>query len=194
MAGEVTGFLLFPLPIMEHCSFIIVPHSLVFVRWWNYGFHLIHFDRENTSFFPLSTSSLTSRMDPITCHRANELVSPNLEIAFMLLLATLPNRYCVTRILRNIPLIESFHTLAYRSETLFLLLLPLLLSSSPFSNTSIHLDHHGSVYTPLLQICIPVHTSSSHHISLPSSFAYLTHSYHHHLILLHLVIIISSSH
>ena len=46
MAGEVTGFLLFPLPIMEHCSFIIVPHSLVFVRWWNYGFHLIHFDRE----------------------------------------------------------------------------------------------------------------------------------------------------
>ena len=138
MAGEVTGFLLFPIPRMEHCSFITVPHSLVFVRWWNYGFHLIHFDRENTSFFPLSTSSLTSRMEPITCHRINELVSPNLEFAFMLLLATLPNRYRVTRILRNIPLIESFHTLAYRSEILLFLLLPLLLSSSHFSNTSIH--------------------------------------------------------
>jgi len=138
MADEVTGFLLLPLPIMEHCSFIIVPHSLVFVRWWNYGFHLIHFDRENTSFFPLSTSSLTCRMEPITCHRINELVSPNLEFAFMLLLATLPNRYRVPFAFRNNPLIESFHTLAYRSETLFLLLLPLLLSSSPFSNTSIH--------------------------------------------------------
>lgn len=77
-------------------------------------------------------------MDPITCHRTNERVSPNHEFAFMLLLTTLPNQYRVPRILRNNPLIESFHTLAYRSEILFLLLLPLLLSSSPFSNTSIH--------------------------------------------------------
>ena len=77
-------------------------------------------------------------MDPITCHRTNELVSPNLEFAFMLLLTTLPNRNRVPFTLRNNPLIESFHTLAYRSEILLFLLLPLLLSSSPFSNTSIH--------------------------------------------------------
>lgn len=125
---------------------MVISHSFVSGLWGHFGFHLIHFDRENTSFFPLSTSSLTCRMEPITCHRINELVSPNLEFAFMLLLATLPNQYRVTLILRNIPLIESFHTLAYRSETLFLLLLPLLLSSSPFSNTSIHLDHHRSVF------------------------------------------------
>ena len=129
---------------------MVISHSFVSGLWGHFGFHLIHFDRENTSFFPLSTSSLTSRMEPITCHRINELLSPNLEFAFMLLLITLPNRYCVTRILRNIPLIESFHTLAYRSETLFLLLLPLLLSSSHFSNTSIHLDHHRNVFCDTL--------------------------------------------
>ena len=129
---------------------MVISHSFVSGLWGHFGFHLIHFDRENTSFFPLSTSSLTSRMDPITCHRTNELVSPNLEIAFMLLLTTLPNQYRVTRFLRNIPLIESFHTLAYRSETLFLLLLPLLLSSSHFSNTSIYLDHYRNVFCDTL--------------------------------------------
>ena len=129
---------------------MVISHSFVSGLWGHFGFHLIHFDRENTSFFPLSTSSLTSRMDPITCHRTNELLSPNLEFAFMLLLTTLPNRYCVTRILRNIPLIESFHTLAYRSEILLFLLLPLLLSSSHFSNTSIHLDHHRNVFCATL--------------------------------------------
>ena len=129
---------------------MVISHSFVSGLWGHFGFHLIHFDRGITSFFPLSTSSLTSRMEPITCHRINELVSPNLEFAFMLLLTTLPNRYCVTRILRNIPLIESFHTLAYRSEILLFLLLPLLLSSSHFSNTSIHLDHHRNVFCATL--------------------------------------------
>ena len=124
---------------------MVISHSFVSGLWGHFGFHLIHFDRENTSFFPLSTCSLTSRMDPITCHRTNERVSPNHEFAFMLLLTTLPNQYRVPRILRNNPLIESFHTLAYRSEILLFLLLPLLLSSSHFSNTSIHLDHHRSV-------------------------------------------------
>ena len=129
---------------------MVISHSFVSGLWGHIGFHLIHFDRENTSFFPLSTSSLTSRMEPITCHRINELLSPNLEFAFMLLLTTLPNQYRVPFTLRNNPLIESFHTLAYRSETLFLLLLPLLHSSSHFSNTSIHLDHHRSVFCATL--------------------------------------------
>lgn len=129
---------------------MVISHSFVSGLWGHFGFHLIHFDRGITSFFPLSTSSLTSRMDPITCHRTNELVSPNLEFAFMLLLATLPNHYRVPFTLRNIPLIESFHTLAYRSEILLFLLLPLLLSSSHFSNTSIHLDHHRNVFCATL--------------------------------------------
>ena len=129
---------------------MVISHSFVSGLWGHFGFHLIHFDRENTSFFPLSTSSLTSRMEPITCHRTNELLSPNLEFAFMLLLTTLPNQYRVPFTLRNNPLIESFHTLAYRSEILLFLLLPLLLSSSHFSNTSIHLDHHRSVFCATL--------------------------------------------
>ena len=192
MADEVTGFLLLPLPIMEHCSFIIVPHSLVFVRWWNYGFHLIHFDRENTSFFPLSTSSLTSRMDPITCHRTNELVSPNLEFAFMLLLTTLPNRYRLLSAI--IPSSNHFihsHIAVKSFFSYFFLFSSLRLTSATPPFIRIITEVYSA---PLLQICIPVHTSSSHHISLPSSFAYLTHSNHHHLILLYLVIIISSSH
>ena len=130
---------------------MVISHSFVSGLWGHIGFHLIHFDRGITSFFPLSTSSLTSRMDPITCHRINELLSPNLEFAFMLLLTTLPNQYRVPFTLRNNPLIESFHTLAYRSEILLFLLLPLLLSSSHFSNTSIHLDHHRSVLCATLK-------------------------------------------
>ena len=129
---------------------MVISHSFVSGLWGHFGFHLIHFDRENTSFFPLSTSSLTSRMEPITCHRINELLSPNLEIAFILILTTLPNRNRLPFTLRNNPLIESFHTLAYRSEILLFLLLPLLLSSSHFSNTSIYLDHYRNVFCDTL--------------------------------------------
>ena len=171
---------------------MVISHSFVSGLWGHFGFHLIHFDRENTSFFPLSTSSLTSRMDPITCHRTNELVSPNLEFAFMLLLTTLPNRYRLLSAI--IPSSNHFihsHIAVKPYFSYFFLFSFLRLTSAipPFIwiITEVY-------YAPLLQICIPVHTSPSHHISLPSSFAYLTHSNHHHLILLYLVIIISSSH
>ena len=173
---------------------MVISHSFVSGLWGHFGFHLIHFDRGITSFFPLSTSSLTSRMDPITCHRINELLSPNLEFAFMLLLTTLPNRYCVTLILRNIPSSNHFihsHIAVKPYFSSFFLFSSLRLTSATPPFIRIITEMYSA---PLLQICIPVHTSSSHHISLPSSFAYLTHSNHHHLILLYLVIIISSSH
>ena len=173
---------------------MVISHSFVSGLWGHFGFHLIHFDRENTSFFPLSTSSLTSRMEPITCHRTNELVSPNLEIAFILILPHFRIGTVYRLLSAIIPSSNHFihsHIAVKSFFSYSFLFSSLRLTSATPPFIWIITEMYSA---PLLQICIPVHTSSSHHISLPSSFAYLTHSNHHHLILLHLVIIISSSH